>query len=71
MVHIECQPDGSCPYQYSCIDQACVHDPVFPLGGYPIAVYALFPFASAVCNLSGNSFGEWKILLLMDVLNYS
>ena len=71
MVHIDCQPDGSCPYQYSCVDQACVHDPVFPINGYPIAIYAFFPFASAICNLSGNSFGEFKILLLMDALNYS
>ena len=71
MVFIDCGTDGSCPYQYSCVDQVCHHDPVFPISGYPIAIYILVPFASAVCNLSGNSFGEFKVLFLMDALNYS
>lgn len=69
--HIECSPDGSCPYQYSCQDNYCVHQPIFPISGYPIAIYCLFPFASAICNTSGNSFGEFKVLLLMVALNYS
>ena len=29
------------------------------------------PFASAICNTSGNSWGQFKVLLLMDALNYS
>lgn len=71
MVNIHCGPDGSCPYEYECINNFCEHVPVFPISGYPIALYCFFPFASAICNTSGNSFGEFKVLLLMDALDYS
>lgn len=57
MTHIACGTDGACPYQYTCSDNVCVHDGIFPITGYPIAIYCLYPFASAVCNTSGNSFG--------------
>lgn len=30
----------------------------------------MFPICSAICNVSGNSFGEFKVILLMDLLNY-
>lgn len=39
--------------------------------GYPIAIYALMPFAAALVNTTGNSFGEFKVVLLMIALNYS
>lgn len=73
MTTFACAADKSCPYQYYC-DEAnnqCTHDPVFPMGGYPIAVYCLVPFAAALCNTTGNSFGEFKVVLLMIALNYS
>lgn len=70
MVNIECGADGSCPYEYYCQGGNCLHDPVFPLNGYPIAIYCLFPFASAIVNTSGNSFGEFKVLFLMVALDY-
>ena len=57
MVNIECGLDGSCPYEYECINNSCIHLPVFPISDYPIALYCFFPFASAICNTSGNSFG--------------
>ena len=31
----------------------------------------MYPFATAICNISGNSIGQFKVLLLMDGLNYS
>ena len=72
MVNIDCAPDGGCPYEYYCSNaNQCIHDPVFPVSGFPIFIYCLFPFGSAVVNTSGNSFGEWKVLLVMDALNYS
>ena len=59
MVKVSCGADFSCPYQYYCdtANNECLHEPVFPLQGYPIAIYCLFPFASALCNTTGNSFG--------------
>jgi uncharacterized membrane protein YfcA len=39
--------------------------------GYPIVIYILMPFCSAIVNLTGNSFGTFKVSLLMDALNYS
>lgn len=57
MAEIACGADGVCPYQYTCTNNLCVHDGVFPLAGYPIAIYCLYPIASAICNISGNSFG--------------
>ena len=72
MVKILCHTDGHCPYQYYCNPRNdCIHDSIFPLSGYPIAVYCIFPIASAICNISGNSFGEYKVLFLMDFLNYT
>ena len=70
MVVINCESDGSCPYQYSCINSQCEHDPVFPIYGYPIAIYVLIPFASAICNISGTSMGQFKVLFFMDALNW-
>ena len=72
MVYVQCQPDGSCPYEYFCNPQnQCQHNPVFPLQTYPILIYCLIPLTSAICNTSGNSWGQFKVLLLMDALNYS
>lgn len=71
MANISCGTDGSCPYSYECIDNLCQHAQIFPISGIEIAVFCFFPFASAICNTSGNSFGEFKVLLLMDILNYS
>ena len=70
MVVIDCS-DGSCPYEYYCSSNFCYHYPVFPMQPYPIFIYVLFPIASAICNISGNSMGQFKVLLLMDALNYS
>ena len=73
MVQIDCAADLSCPYQYTCdvATNACHHIPVFPIQGYPIAIYCLMPFAAALVNTTGNSFGEFKVVLLMIALNYT
>ena len=72
MPFINCWPDGSCPYQYTCNNNnICEHNPVFPLQPYPLFIYILYPIASALCNVSGNSVGQFKVLLLMNGLNYS
>ena len=73
MVQITCAADLSCPYQHYCdtANNECLHEPTFPISGYPIAIYCLFPFASAICNTTGNSFGSFKVILIMLALNYS
>lgn len=71
MPSFPCRVDGDCPFLYQCgSDLLCKHLPVFPLTVYPVIIYSLFPICSAICNLSGNSFGEYKVLLIMDLLNY-
>lgn len=68
---IKCDTGGSCPFLYYCNTKSlCLHKNVFPVFGYEIGIMSIFPIASAICNLSGNSFGEFKVLLLMDLLNY-
>lgn len=71
MPNIACGENGWCPYEYSCSNNLCVHNSAYPVSGYPIFIYCLYPIASAICNTSGNSFGEFKVLLLMDTLDYS
>jgi uncharacterized membrane protein YfcA len=72
MLNVQCGVEDSCPYLYFCNpEHLCEHDPVFPLSGYPIVIYLLFPIASAIANLTGNSFGTFKVPLLMDALNYT
>lgn len=67
---ILCQPDGSCPFLYSCIKDECIHQDIFPLTPFQIGIFSIFPICSAICNLSGNSFGDFKAILLMDILNF-
>jgi len=59
MVQIDCGADYSCPYNYYCdtANNSCIHEPTFPIQGYPIAIYCLMPFAAALVNTTGNSFG--------------
>jgi uncharacterized membrane protein YfcA len=73
MVQIDCGADYSCPYNYYCntSTNSCLHEPTFPIQGYPIAIYALMPFAAALVNTTGNSFGEFKVILLMIGLNFN
>ena len=71
MPTVNCGLDGSCPYEYFCSQNQCLHFDVFPIRTFPLIIYLLFPIATAVCNISGNSFGQFKVLLLMDALNYS
>lgn len=62
--------DSDCPFQYSCSDSLCQHIPMFPLELYPCIIYALIPFAMTVCNIGGLSGGIFKVVFLMDLLNY-
>ena len=38
---------------------------------YPSIVYLLIPLASGLVNMTGNSMGIFKVLLLMTLLRYS
>ena len=68
---ILCGTGGTCPLLYECAKNlTCHHKPIFPISDYEYGIFSLFPFCSAICNLSGNSFGEFKVLMLMDLLNY-
>ena len=73
MSTIDCT-NGSCPYNYYCKGTnpgKCIHNPLFPLEGYSIAIYVLIPFCSALVNTTGNSFGMFKVIMIMIGLNYS
>lgn len=73
MSAIFCRADNSCPFLYQCntATNICKHDGILPIQAYPTVIYALFPLCSALCNLSGASFGQFKVILLMDALNYT
>lgn len=73
MPNIFCGTDNSCPFLYTCntVNNTCSHNPLLPLQVYPTIIYLLFPLCSALCNLTGTSFGQFKVLLLMDALNYT
>jgi uncharacterized membrane protein YfcA len=43
---------------------------MFPLQVYPTIVYFLIPFFITVCNIGGLSGGIFKVVILMDMLNY-
>lgn len=49
----------------------CQHLPILPIQGYPLFVYLLLPIVATICNLGGLSIGAFKIILFMDMLNYS
>lgn len=56
---------------YHCENGACSHDGIFPLQIYPIFVYLVIPIASGLCNLSGNSMGMFKVMIMMNLLRYN
>ena len=67
----KCLLDSECPFLYHCSqDQKCIHDDIFPLHLYPCLIYLLFPIAVGVVNMTGNSMGIFKVLLLMNLLQY-
>ncbi len=56
---------------YYCANSVCKHYEVFPLRVYPSLIYILIPIATGLCNLSGNSMGMFKIIILMNLLRYT
>jgi hypothetical protein len=68
-----CFIDDDCEFQYYCemSTLTCEHYEVFPLRAYPIFVYLLLPFVVAICNLGGLSAGAFRILIFMNMLNYT
>ena len=65
-----CEIDDDCPWLYDCTEGTCSHNPIFPLQIYPIIIYLLMPIASSLVNITGNSMGIFKVLLLMNLLRY-
>ena len=66
-----CSTNDDCPFLYFCGDESkCIHDSIFPLQIYPIIIYLLMPIASGLVNMTGNSMGIFKVLLLMNLLRY-
>jgi hypothetical protein len=55
---------------FHCEQEICVHDDVFPVSTYTIFIYVFMGLAAAFCNVSGNSMGIFKILILMLLLSY-
>lgn len=71
LTKVDCVTDVDCPFQYYCsIAQICKHNEMFPLQWYPLIIYTILPFALTICNIGGLSGGVFKIVLLMDLLNY-
>lgn len=68
---VHCAVDLDCPFQYYCKELLCVHKEMFPLEVYTAITYLIIPFAIALCNIGGLSAGIFKVVLLMDMLNYS
>ncbi len=66
-----CFDDDACNFLYHCDNGSCQHDGVFPLQFYPSIIYLLIPIAAGLCNLSGNSMGMFKIIILMNLLRYN
>lgn len=56
---------------YECRKGTCAHKDIFPLEIYPSLVYLLIPIACGLCNLTGNSMGMFKIMILMNLLRYN
>lgn len=52
------------------MDAICLHNDIFPLSAYTVTVYICTGIAAALCNVSGNSMGIFKILILMMLLQY-
>lgn len=68
--NIGCFVDSDCPFEYTCQQSLCQHQPMFPLRLYPTIIYALLPFLVTICNIGGLSGGIWKVVAFMDMLNY-
>lgn len=67
-----CHSDNECTFLNICNqDGVCVHKGVFPLEPYPLFVYILIPCVVSICNLGGLSAGAFRILIFMNMLNYS
>jgi uncharacterized membrane protein YfcA len=68
---IGCMTNANCPFQYYCNNvQLCEHNEMFPLTWFSIIIYIILPFTLTICNIGGLSGGIFKIVLLMDLLNY-
>ena len=68
----KCTINDDCPFLYFCdSDMKCSHDGIFPLSFYPIVIYLLMPIASGLVNMTGNSMGIFKVLVLMNLLRYN
>lgn len=67
-----CRTDADCPFLFNCHQDElqCHHNDIFPLQLYPCIIYLFFPIAVGMVNMTGNSMGIFKVLLLMNLLRY-
>ena len=68
---LACNTNSDCPFQYECVSALCSHYPVFPLQAYPTIIYFILPFLICLTNVGGLSGGIYKVVIFMDLLNYS
>lgn len=71
MLNLACITDSDCPFQYHCVQALCEHLPVLPLRAYPTVIYIILPFLIILTNVGGLSGGIYKVVIFMDLLNYS
>lgn len=55
---------------FHCENFTCEHDEVWPVSTYTVFIYLFTGISSAFCNVSGNSMGIFKMLILMMLLKY-
>jgi hypothetical protein len=70
---MSCQSDSNCPFLFSCSEQhKCFHNPVSEFSVYTAVTYfILIPLACGLVNTAGNSMGEFKVLIVMNILRYN
>ena len=71
MLELGCTNNLDCKFMYECgAEGVCIHQDIFPLSFYTIVIYVATGLCASLCNVSGNSMGIFKMLILIIALNY-
>ena len=72
MLQAACSTNDDCrQFMYECGNEGlCVHQDIFPLSFYTVVIYLVTGLCASLCNVSGNSMGIFKMLILIMALNY-
>lgn len=70
MLETICFSKVDCDDLYQCLGGKCVHDDIFPLSAYTVIIYVIMGLSAAFCNITGQSMGIFKMLILIILLKY-